>query len=1100
MEVQGKVLPALDRLEARLPEDGTTPRTERLRELSRLLLDLPEVRGVAVLGFPPGEARLGLLAAGPSEVSPLLGGTARWEIPVRSLRNRRITVIEEADRNPFVPQNFRQLSPEGLTIACLPVYDTLRPLGAVVLFGGHAHAFPDSFLAELGRRLACHARSLFLDKEEESPAEIPAAASRSSPPRPVRPVADSPEREDGTSRTILSNRVRELEETVRSLRERTASLEDRVLAAESDRARARRIADALRTELERARAELANERDTREHELRDLRERLASAEAEKRALGERGDALLRELERLEAEVRRAEKELAEARTSHAEKVAELLAERERWRTRAEAVERDYREQTERLRVLERNHRAATAARTTVSNQLRALKVQLEEALERENRLREELAVSEHARRAAESQSRNFRDELEHEKARCRTLRSELDGAAQLRARLEMLEAQLAERERQLRSAEETARELREAYELAERERCSSEEERRRLEDLCARLRQENARLELERDEIRDHLGRLVEERSSGEEELRGAVEESRLRAEAAEKERDAVLRELETFRARLRESEKALEDHRRSSERSAREWHEQQARLRSTIDSLSLEAARARERTEVVEAALRAAETEREQLRAELESRRTAEEKLREELATALRALEETERIRREGTSEEVESLRERISELEALLAVARTQAEQEREREITAQEKARRAREDLDAVQRELLETREILGEVRRRLELRERQISELQDASVRQQAESRAREEAQRAVVPRLEARVATLEQELSRVRQEKDREVEAARALAAAERAESEAKDAEIEKLRARIEDLESRLASAEKAKPDLPVPAPYRTLEIERSGGARNDTVPAPEPPGEATEPVFLVDTPPLREEARAALQARGFSVTGIDLEGATDELARRKARLVLFNLASGAAAWNELRNLRERVATRDIPLLVYAMLPDSPCGFSFAGSDFLPWPFPPSRIVERVRKLRPDTRQLLLASPDLDAVTPLREALSKARFSTSVVLEARQAREIVAGLRPHAAILHLVPHSPEALRILLALRFAGGDRELPTLLLLDHARPESSVARFVEELVRHGTLDWHTLATEVERACVSLPAECGESRGPGQEGR
>src|SRR6516164_510342 len=97
------------------------------------------VKTAALLGYEPRGARVQLLAhcgLEPDAVQILGGAGASnaWDIPLRSLRNRRINVIEAAHENPFVPGPLLAISPRRLTIAVLPFFHASAPVGVVVLF------------------------------------------------------------------------------------------------------------------------------------------------------------------------------------------------------------------------------------------------------------------------------------------------------------------------------------------------------------------------------------------------------------------------------------------------------------------------------------------------------------------------------------------------------------------------------------------------------------------------------------------------------------------------------------------------------------------------------------------------------------------------------------------------------------------------------------------------------------------------------------------------------------------------------------------------------------------------------------------------------
>ncbi len=133
-------------------------------EMARLIAEAVRVRAVAVLVCEPRRHHLILLAQRglTREARNALGegGECHWDIPLRGLRNRRISVIAAAHQNPFVPRAFAQASPGGLAIASLPIYREYGPAGVLLLFASGSRAFPDALLHTLSQALRVCARGL----------------------------------------------------------------------------------------------------------------------------------------------------------------------------------------------------------------------------------------------------------------------------------------------------------------------------------------------------------------------------------------------------------------------------------------------------------------------------------------------------------------------------------------------------------------------------------------------------------------------------------------------------------------------------------------------------------------------------------------------------------------------------------------------------------------------------------------------------------------------------------------------------------------------------------------------------------------------------
>ncbi|MFI5366763.1 MAG: hypothetical protein ACHQ4J_14200, partial [Candidatus Binatia bacterium] len=267
-----------------------------------------------------------------------------------------------------------------------------------------------------------------------------------------------------------------------------------------------------------------------------------------------------------------------------------------------------------------------------------------------------------------------------------------------------------------------------------------------------------------------------------------------------------------------------------------------------------------------------------------------------------------------------------------------------------------------------------------------------------------------------------------------------------------------------------------------------------LVIERAAPLGALVEPAPEPIVEtsatparpvqaAAAELVILDDGPLRDGACAALAGAGFEVTALPpAEPGVDELARRKVKCAMLNLGGGVGAWRTLRLLRERTSTSNVPILAYAMTPKAPKGFSFGRADFALWPADPDRVVERLGRLRPKLRRLLVLSADVDGMSRLREPLTAAGISTSIVLDGKQALEFAAMIDPEAVILHLSPGCPSVARAVIGLR-AGDARDLPLLFLLDKApgaREEAFFASLILELLGKAGFQFGNLPEEIAR--------------------
>jgi hypothetical protein len=139
-------------------------------EAIKLIAQGGGIKAAALLGYEARHNRAKLLSSVglEREATEVLSGDlshGSWDIPLRSLRNRRINVIESAHENPFVPKPIVAISPRRLTIAALPFYHANAPVGVIVLFSPTHRGFADGLLHALSQAARVCALALAAAKE-----------------------------------------------------------------------------------------------------------------------------------------------------------------------------------------------------------------------------------------------------------------------------------------------------------------------------------------------------------------------------------------------------------------------------------------------------------------------------------------------------------------------------------------------------------------------------------------------------------------------------------------------------------------------------------------------------------------------------------------------------------------------------------------------------------------------------------------------------------------------------------------------------------------------------------------------------------------------
>jgi hypothetical protein len=954
-------------------------------EMAKLLVETARTKAAAVLGYERRSGSLVLLAdygLSNEARAVLTGAEGAWDIPLRVVQNRRISVIEAAHHNPFVPRGLTSFCPTGLCIASLPVYYDYDAVGVVLLFAARSRAFPDAQLQTLGQALRVCGRGLRERESLVARLQTAAAEPAISPAEPAGAAAE-------VAPTLRLLGGEKLEPTPSPLPEAP-------------------VTEAQRVQQEFARTQAEMQRRT---------EAVRSVAAATRALRTERDRLAQQLTELEY-LRSSEAGTLRAQISSLEERL-LAVESERLRSQ---------------RAAEAKHQRAEESTQTLQAERDALQERL---------------------RVAESSGSEVQALLS-------TLRQERD---QLATQKEQLTRDLETNRSQLEAERATAATaVARVEQLIEETRQTQQVHARRIEELDAALHTKQAELQ---------------EAAAAATLLRQQVEESSAALAEREQQLAALGAQLEQAGVERQEAERAFENALTSAQADIARLTQDASTLRAQIVQRDGELARWRDESERVR-----------QVENTLHQNTTA---LREEVARLTAQLEQT-----------TAATAARETQLGAALAQA--QAEVELLRQATAdREVLARSANDLGDKAASLEQTVASLGE--------QLAAARAEGARVEQQAAD---------LTTRLESAQRSHEQTRAAAERERTELQAAAQAAEAAARAAA----AEAEDLRQAVRDAVQRLeeerlkhaaeieavlaesavpapsvaagaptAASEEAPVDEVIEAAEQPLIIERSAplAAAADTLAeAAESPEPATEyeptaaslgEIVLLDQGVTGDQARAALEGAGFEVALLGLGGPTvDELARRKLKCVMLNLAAGAPSWRTLKLLRERAATRNVPILAYVMAADAPMGFCFGRTDFALWPEEPGRMIERLGRLRPKLHRLLAVTSDVDGMGRLREPLARARISTSIVLDARQVIEFATMVDPEAAILHLSPSCSSAARALLALRANESTRELPLLVLLDKdaGDDEAFFAQASRQLLSKAGFQFSRLPEEIGR--------------------
>ena len=664
-------------------------------------------------------------------------------------------------------------------------------------------------------------------------------------------------------------------------------------------------------------------------------------------------------------------------------------------------------------------------------------------------------------------------------------------------------------------SDEERRQLSGALETAQAAREELERTRTELTALRATQRDLEAALTTRTEELQSTRATLT---ADGQQRA-AAADAARARVAELEREREAISAELAGVREEVARQTAALSER---GEQVARQQHDLEA-ARAAIAAADAERGELRARLTAVETDLQAAGATRAHLEQQLAAQQAERERLAaqqrelqarvDSLTTGGQTLEHEKRTTLAAAEQRVAHLDAEIGRLSAALEATRSSAADEITRtrhdaDATLDAlrvdlaEAARARDELQrslaATQQESAAQQRALAEMsaqRARLEAAtERLTAERAELGGRVEASASQHAELQRAH-GESQTRIAALERELASVRDEQlagaqarlaaeeqaRRAAEAAAAAAATRYAEElaqlqeqlAAQHEDQERLSQQLAEQAELLQSAEQNLGVLEMPASEEidgdddVLEIDREAPEPSDTVDA-SLAAEAAEAdageLFLLDGDDCATAAARKLSEFGHRVSAVAPSiTAADAMKGRVVAGAAVNLAA-TDAWSVVRHLRNGSDIPRMPLIAYALAEKASKGFWLGPVDFAPLPIDKVSLPSLLNRMVPRIRRVLAMSNDIDVMSDVRTQLTGAGISTAVVLDGRQALDLVPTIRPEAAVLHLSPTCVDVFRAIAGLRAAEIARDIPILFLLD-AEPQPREEAFLAAGVR-----------------------------------
>lgn len=237
--------------------------------------------------------------------------------------------------------------------------------------------------------------------------------------------------------------------------------------------------------------------------------------------------------------------------------------------------------------------------------------------------------------------------------------------------------------------------------------------------------------------------------------------------------------------------------------------------------------------------------------------------------------------------------------------------------------------------------------------------------------------------------------------------------------------------------------------------------------------------------EPEKAVVVADRTPAGERVRESLSDRGVRTA---LAGEYDE-SKPAPEIVIVNLADPASVqW--LRDLVRSMGEAP-EIVAYALPAGAPAGFWLGSIGVLLRPLSKAQVVAALGRLPKRCRRAIVVAAETETTEELQPGLAALRISAAVVLDARQASQLVPSICPDLVLAHLSPRAPDAHRALAAILRSAEAREASTILVIDaeaEPREEAYLRAGGNLLSTRGTLRSADLPEQVAALIEKRTAE------------
>ena len=273
----------------------------------------------------------------------------------------------------------------------------------------------------------------------------------------------------------------------------------------------------------------------------------------------------------------------------------------------------------------------------------------------------------------------------------------------------------------------------------------------------------------------------------------------------------------------------------------------------------------------------------------------------------------------------------------------------------------------------------------------------------------------------------------------------------------------------------------------------VTLPTRYEDTEAPAPSLGEAAPAERLPDPSRRLVLSIDDDPnVLSLITQELEEEGYQVVGASraLEGIEKAKQVGPYAITLDIMMPGMDGWEAIARLKDDPQTRDIPIIVLSIIENKELGFRLGADEYLVKPIDKQALLNALRRLEGQGRELLVADDDPAVVELVGQLLEEHGWSVRSAANGQEALDEIARQQPDVLLLDLMMPILDGFATLQQLREAPATRDLPVIIIT----AKDLTAEEREELRSHATriiekngLDREEILSELKEALKSTSA-------------